>query len=228
MDPHIVVRGSGQSRAMPDRAILRLVVDGEGRTRADAYDEAARRAAAVDEGLTRYAQACATFCLGLDPEDLDRTITAPLVVHPKTRWHKGETQRTGWTASRTSSVEVVAFDRLGDLLAELAADGSTVNGPSWQLDPANAAHTEARRLAAEDARRRAEVYAAALGVRLTDVAWVAEPELRGPGPQPFHLPAPALAMRAGGAPQEVIEVAPEELLVDAQVDVGFSFAPIID
>lgn len=216
MDPHIVVRGSGQSRAMPDRAILRLVVDGEGRTRADAYDEAARRAAAVDEVLTRYA------------EDLDRTITAALVVHPKTRWHKGETQRTGWTASRTSSVEVVAFDRLGDLLAELAADGSTVNGPSWQLDPANAAHTEARRLAAEDARRRAEVYAAALGVRLTDVAWVAEPELRGPGPQPFHLPAPALAMRAGGAPQEVIEVAPEELLVDAQVDVGFSFAPIID
>lgn len=215
MDPHIVVRGSGRSRAMPDRAVVRVVVDAEGRSRTDAYDLAATRAAAVDGVLARHA------------DDLDRTITAALVVHPKTRWHKGETVRTGWTASRTTSVEVAEFTRLGDLIAELTTDGSSISGPSWQLDPANPVHTEARRLAAEDARRRADVYAAALGLRITGVAWVAEPELRGPGPQPFRMAMAAAPMAAGGGPEEVIEVAPDEMLVEAEVDVGFDFEPLL-
>jgi uncharacterized protein YggE len=41
-------------------------------------------------------------------------------------------------------------------------------------------HRDARR-AAEDARRRAEDYAGALGLSLAEVAWVVEPGLRGPG-----------------------------------------------
>ncbi len=201
---------------MPDRAVVRVVVDGEGRSRSEAYDLAATRAAAVDEVLGRYA------------DDLDRTITAALVVQPTTRWHKGESVRTGWAASRTTSVEVADFTRLGDLIAELSTDGSSISGPSWQLDPANSAHTDARRLAAEDARRRADVYAAALGLRIRGVAWVAEPELRGPAPQPFLMARATAPMSGGGAPEQVIDVAPDEMLVEAEVDVGFDFEPVID
>ena len=213
---HIVVRGSGRARAMPDRAVLHVVVEGEGPTRADAYDLAARRAAAVDDAVTAFA------------DDLDRTITAALVVHPKTRWHEGESRRTGWAASRTSSIEVVVFDRLGDLIAALAEEGTSLSGPDWQLDPTNAAYADARRLAAEDARRRADVYAAALGLRVTAVARVAEPDLRGPSHQPMHLGATAMVARAGGPADEVIEVAPAEVLVEAEVDVGFAFASATD
>jgi uncharacterized protein YggE len=198
---------------VPDRAVVGVVVEGEGRSRAEAYDLAAARAAAVDEVLARHAGG------------VDRAVTTAVVVQPTTRWHKGESVRTGWTASRTTSVEVVDLSQLGDIVAELATDGSTISGPTWQLDPTNPVHTDARRLAAEDARRRADGYAAALGLRVTGVAWVAEPELRSPAPQPFRM-AMAAPMAADAGPEAVIAIVPDEMLVEAEVDVGFDFEPI--
>ena len=156
---------------MPDRALVRVTIEADGAARDDAYREAARLAGQVDAALAHRQAA------------VDRTITTSLVVHPKTRWKKGESVRTGWRASRTSVVEVVDFSVLGDLLAELAAAGAAVDGPTWQLDPTNPVHHEVRRLAAADARTRADAYAAALGLRVTGVAWVAEPGLRQPGGQ---------------------------------------------
>ncbi|HEX8804310.1 MAG TPA: hypothetical protein VF743_08955, partial [Acidimicrobiales bacterium] len=61
------------------------------------------------------------------------------------------------------------------------------------------------------------------------VAWVAEPGLRptSAGPQAregaAHMAMAAVAR--GEMPEEVIEVEPEEVVVDAAVDVGFAVAP---
>jgi len=210
----IVVRGTGQARALPDRALVRVEVEADGAARDDAYQEAARLAGEVDATLERRRTA------------LDRTTTTSLVVHPKTRWKKGESVRTGWRAARTSAVEVVDFSVLGDLLAELAAAGAAVDGPTWQLDPTNPVHHEVRRLAAADARTRADAYAAALGLRVTGVAWVAEPGLRpGPADSAGFAPMMARAAFAGGPEEpEVIDVTPDEMTVDASVDVAFTFA----
>ncbi|MEA2974235.1 MAG: uncharacterized protein QOG82_2693 [Actinomycetota bacterium] len=208
------MRGGGQARAMPDRALVRVEVEADGAARDDAYREAARLAGQVDAALA------------LRQSAVDRTITTSLVVHPKTRWRKGESVRTGWRAGRTSVVEVVDFAVLGDLLAELAVAGAAVDGPTWQLDPTNPVHQEVRRLAAIDARTRADAYAAALGLRVTGVAWVAEPGLRqGPADNVGFAPMMARAAFAG-APEEpeVIDVTPDEMTVDASVDVAFTFA----
>jgi uncharacterized protein YggE len=89
VEAEIVVRGEGQARAMPDRAVIRIAVDGEASQRDEAYAAAARRAAEVDRVLGDYADA------------IERSITAGVVVQPKTRWRKGETTRTGWIAART-------------------------------------------------------------------------------------------------------------------------------
>jgi uncharacterized protein YggE len=213
----IVVRGTASARVLPDRAVLQVAVDGEAGSREDAYRQAAALAGRVDEVLrTREAS-------------LDRVTTAALLVQPRTRWRKGETVRTGWRASRTTVLEVVELAILGDLTVELAAAGGAITGPTWRLDPANAVYAEVRGLAAEDARERARAYAAALDLRVVGVAWVAEPGLRVgnqyPQPAGFGAMAPAAARRSAAVDEEVIEVAVDELNVDASVEVAFEFAP---
>ena len=83
-----------------------------------------------------------------------------------------------------------------------------------------------RGLAAADARRRADAYAAALGLRVTGIAWVAEPGLRRPVRQRrLHAHGRHEVASAGRAGEpEVIDVTPDEITVDAAVDVAFTFA----
>ncbi|HEX8803162.1 MAG TPA: SIMPL domain-containing protein, partial [Acidimicrobiales bacterium] len=144
MDPEILVRGTGQARVLPDRALVRVTVDGEGGSREEAYRQAEGLAAQVDRVVAAHAGA------------VDRTVTTALSVQPKTRWRRGESVRTGWRASRTTSLDVTDFARLGDLFADLVGAGGAVAGPYWQVDPDNAVYDEARRRAGADARRRAD------------------------------------------------------------------------
>ena len=197
---------------MPDRATVQVMVDGDGSNRDDAYAAAARLAKTVDEVLEA------------NSHTIERVTTTALVVQPRTRWRKGETIRTGWRAYRSSTVEITGIDSVGAVLASLAAAGAAVSGLRWELDGSNPANDEARRRAGQDARRRAELYADALGVQLGRVAWAAEPGLRVPrdhfaGPVAF---AAAASPRPGGAmAEETIEVNPEELTVRAAIEVGF-------
>lgn len=217
MESEIVVKGSAVVRVLPDRAVLRVDVDGDGQSRDEAYRQAEPQAARVDAVVERHRAA------------LDRVATAALTVHPKTRWKRGESIRTGWRAARTTVLEVTDFAVLGDLFAELAAAGAAVTGPSWSLDPDNPAHAEARRLAAADARVRADAYGAALGLRVTAVAWVAEPGLRigdraGGGEPDMQMMAMAAPMSRSAPIEDVIEVTPDEVTVSARVEVGFAFS----
>ena len=213
MDTEIVVKGSATLRVMPDRAVLRVEVDGEGQSRDEAYRQAAPLATAVDGVVERHRPAVA------------QAVTASLTVHPRSRWKRGQSVRTGWRASRTTILEVTEFAALGDLLAELATAGGAVDGPDWVLDPDNPVHVEARRQAAADARARADAYADALGLRVTGLAWLAEPGLRqGGGPDYPVAPAAAGArLMAAGEVEEVIDVTPAEMPVRASVEAGFSY-----
>ena len=189
MEAQIVVQGRGEVTAVPDRAEIRAVVDVTAVERQDAYDDAARVSAAIDGVLAAHTAAIA------------RSTTTAMVVRPTTRWDDGEAVRTGWQAIRTTGIEVSDFDELTAVVGELVATGAGVSGPDWHLDPANAAHNEARRLAAEDARRRADDYAAALGLTIRAVAWVAEPGLRkveGGGAVHARVEAPLRRHRHGG------------------------------
>jgi uncharacterized protein YggE len=94
METEIVVCATAQGRTLPDRAVLQVTVEGDGASREDAYGQAHGPAAALDAVLAARTGA------------LDRVTTAALLVHPRTRWRKGENVRTGWRASRSRAVEV--------------------------------------------------------------------------------------------------------------------------
>jgi uncharacterized protein YggE len=217
MEREIVVRGTGEARALPDQASLRVEVTADHKAQEEAHDARTKLAAAVDEVLDRHADAIA------------RTTIASLVVQPRTRWHRGEDIRSGWRASRTSFVDVVMLDALGEIMAALVDAGAAVQGPQWSMAPTNPAYDQARAAAADDARRRAQSYAAALGLSVGPVAWVAEPGLRRPpgGPVPVEAGiAPMAAAAVGATDAEPERVTPAELTVRLDVEVGFTILDV--
>jgi uncharacterized protein len=213
MEREIVVRGTGEARALPDQASLRVEVTADHKTQEEAHDARTKLAASVDEVLSRHADAIA------------RTTIASLLVQPRTRWHRGEDIRSGWRASRTSFVDVVTLDALGEIMAGLVDAGAAVQGPQWSMAPTNPAYDQARAAAAEDARRRAQSYATALGLSVGPVAWVAEPGLRRDPGSPVPLEAGVVPMAAAVVPAgdtEPERVNPAELTVRMDVEVGFT------
>jgi uncharacterized protein len=213
VERELIVRGVGEVRAMPDVASVRVGVDGEGQWRDDAYQAASATAAAVDAVLSDYAVA------------IDRVTTAALSVQPKTRWRKGETQRTGWRALRLSVVEISDTSRVGELLSALAAAGANISGLSWSVAPANESYALARQQAGADARARAEQYAQALGVGLGPVAWAAEPGLRSTGHVDWMSAAPGARALSAGAAEEPINVTPEEITIQVALEVSYQLRP---
>ena len=197
---------------MPDRASVRVAVDGEGPSREEAYQAASATAAAVDGVLADFEAA------------IDRVTTAALAVQPKTRWRKGEAHRTGWQALRVSVVEITDTARVGELLNALAGAGAGISGLSWAVAPANESFALARQRAGEDARARAEQYARALNISLGPVVWAAEPGLRiadRPGWGATATLAEFGHAAAGGAADESINVNPEEVTIQAALEVGY-------
>lgn len=198
---------------MPDLASVRVGVDGQAQSREEAYQIAAATAGTVDGVLRDFETA------------IDRVTTAALAVQPKTRWRKGETQRTGWQALRLSVVEIKDTSRVGELLNALAGAGASINGLSWMVAPANESFALARHRAGEDARARAEQYARALGIQLGPVAWASEPGLRSSSHTDWmSAAAPGGALGAGAA-EEAINVTPEEVTIDAVLEVAYSLPP---
>ena len=216
MATEILVRGEGEARALPDRAILRVSIEGEGSSQDDAYKKAAREARDVDAVLERYSAA------------IERKTTTRLVVLPKTRWKKGESIKTGWIASRTTTVEAVDLSQLGAMIADLAnAGAASIQGPTWELDSRNQVHEKARHAAVLDARKRAEAYVAALGLKVQRIAWLSEPGLRiGRESGEMSLGGGrVMALSRGAAGAEPIEVSPEEITVRAVVEMAVEAEP---
>jgi uncharacterized protein len=213
VDRELIVRGVGDVRTMPDLAMVRVGIDGQGLSREEAYQTASTAAAAVDRVLADFETA------------IDRVTTAALAVQPKTRWRKGETQRTGWQASRISVVEIKDTARVGELLNALAGAGASISGLSWMVAPANESFALARQRAGEDAQARAQQYAQALGIKLGPVAWAAEPGLRGTSHTDWRPPTPGGHELRGGAAEEAIDVTPEEVTIRAALEVAYRLPP---
>lgn len=217
MEREIVVCGTGEARALPDLASLRVETTADHKSREGAYEARAKLSARVDVVFAQHRNA------------IGRTTVASLWLQPRTRWHRGEDVRTGWRASRTSFVEVVVLDALGEIMAGVVEAGGTVQGPQWGMAPTNPAYDQARRAAADDARNRAQSYAQALDLELGPVAWVAEPGMRTVPAEPLmRTAAPLGATRlaaAGGFGVEAAEpsedLTPSEMTVEAAVEVGF-------
>jgi uncharacterized protein len=200
----VTVRGTGIAAGTPDEAALTLGVEPVRPTAADALADVAAR---TEELLS----ACRE--LGVAPGAIT-TAGVAVAEHGETD-SEGRWQHRGYRASNRVTVRVGEPELVGRLLtAAVDRVGTSVEGPAWRLLPENPAHAEAARLAALDARRRAEAYAAVLGARIGAIASVRDAGIRPPEPRPAMR---AMAMEATALPVEA-----GEQLVTVVVEVEFT------
>jgi uncharacterized protein len=159
----IVTEGSGWHEQPGDRAELDVTFSAVARTRADAVRDLGRRMTGATQALELP---------GLEVRH--RRVW----VHNEWRGNRV----VGCRAGEYLALLVVDVTALEPLLSALiGAEPTDLQGPRWVLADPTAARLEAQKRAVDDARRRAEGYAAALGGalgplrRLSEVAEHAVP-----------------------------------------------------
>lgn len=141
--------------------------------------------------------------------------TSNVSVQPRYNYDNNQPpQLIGYDVSNTVMVRVRDIGALGSLLDKLVAAGSNqINGITFEIAQPQAAIDEARKLAAEDATRKAKVYADALGLKLGSVISVSE----GAGYEPPVPIVRAKAMMADAAVSVPVAAGEQTLAADVNV-----------
>jgi uncharacterized protein YggE len=198
-DRLVTVTGEATVAVAPDMALIRVGVTSAGKTAREASDVNARQMTAVlaaikDAGIG--ARDIQTSRLSLQPQyDPNRSGTARLL---------------GFQATNQITVNIRDIDKLAGIIDQaIAAGANEMSGLEFVVSEQSKLLDQARDDAIADARRKAERYAKAAGVKLGAVTSISE---EGSTPQPRLIQA----MRAGAAP-----VAPGEQTLRAVVTVSY-------
>jgi uncharacterized protein YggE len=129
----------------------------------------------------------------------------------------------GYRATQQTTAGLAEPSQFGDIVTPDVGEASArIEGPWWRVLPENPGWTDACRLAAEDASRRAGAYADTLGLRLGSIVEVAESMTRPHGGEMLGKMPPDRAMAAAGFETEL---SPGWQVVTATVDVTFDVLP---
>ncbi|ANP48095.1 SIMPL domain-containing protein [Candidatus Viadribacter manganicus] len=200
------VSADGTSEARPDLATINLGVTTEAQTAAAALADNARRMTALVAALRRA---------GVAERDIQ---TSNVSVYPQQQYVEGQQPRiTGYQANNSVTAKVRNIDNTGRVIdAAVAAGGNAINGVSFSRADPDAQLDIARRGAIAEARRRAELYANALGMRVQRI--VAVQEGGGYAP-PMPVAVERFAMRDAAAAST--PVSPGEIETRVSVSVTF-------
>jgi uncharacterized protein YggE len=205
----ITVSGLGEVTAVPDMAHVTLGAQSEAATADEALSATSVAVAAALEVLTGA---------GIEERDIQ---TSGISLSPRMVWPSdgtGSPRIDGYVASNQLTVRVRDLTKLGDVLDAVVKSGANMlGGVSFTLSEPRATEDAARRAAVEDARARAELFAAAAGVTLGDVQQISEDSFA----QPMARMMAAEASMADASPPPV---APGELTVSARVQMVYAIA----
>jgi len=201
----LTVSAEGLSEGRPDMATINLGVTTEGQTAQAALAENARRMQALTQALRRA---------GIAERDIQ---TSNVSVYPQQQYVEGQQPRiTGYQANNTVTAKVRNIDNTGRVIdAAVGAGGNTVNGVYFSYQDPDRQLDAARRDAIAEARRRAELYANALGMQVARV--IAVQEGGGYGP-PVPMP---VAVRMEAAQDASTPIAPGQIETRVNVSVTF-------
>lgn len=199
------VSAEGRVEAAPDMATISLGVTTDGATAQAALQANAQRMNALSQSLRRA---------GIAERDIQ---TSNVSVNPQYAYVENRPPRvTGYQANNQVTVRVRNLDRLGSVIDNaVAAGGNTVNGVSFSHADPDAQLDAARREAAQNARRRADLYAQAFGMRVHRIIAVSESGGYAP-PIPMTVYARMETDAAAPTP-----VAPGEISTSVNVSVTF-------
>lgn len=166
------VAAEGKSTRTPDLAVFNAGVTTQAATAGAALTENAQRMTSVIASLRKA---------GIAERDIQTSNLSvnPVYGQPK-RMADGSMEQQdpiiiGYQATNQVSVRQRKLDSYGKVIDTLVANGANqVNGPSFQVDNADAAMDEARLEAMKKARARADLYAKAAGLRVVRILTISE------------------------------------------------------
>jgi uncharacterized protein len=202
----IVVTGQGSVRAAPNYALI----EGGVTVRAKTAQEAA---AANAKLMTAVAAALRDAGIAQADMQTSRYSIQPVYAPPQ---QNAEPKLTGFSASNQISAKVSDIGRVGEIVDRLIGAGATdIGGVQFLHADISKTLDSARQAAMADARRKAQVYAEAAGIRLGSVVWITE--------EPGYAPPYPMAMARVAAAAPTPIAAGEDTL-RAQITVGFDIA----
>jgi uncharacterized protein len=202
----VVVTGEGRVTVAPDYAQIASGVTSRGKTVKEASDANSKTMAAVIKALVDA---------GVAQNDIQtsRFSVQPVYVPQEPRT---EPKLAGYSVSNQVRAKIRQIDKLGEILDRLITAGATdVGNVEFLVSDPSKALDQAREAAIADARRKAEVYARAAGIRLGQVEWITEQSGFGPVP---------LRGQGGAARAAAVPIATGEDTLEATVTVGFTIA----
>lgn len=183
----INVSGTGEVFAIPDTASFTFTVMEEGKTAGDAQEKATKKMNAILDAVKE---------MGIEEKD---TKTVGYYSNPKYEYSSsvcpvsregvvaycppGKQVLTGYEVSQSILIKIRKTDQAGDVLTKVGTLGaSNISGLSFVTDDMDAVQAEARKLAIEDAKEKAEILAKSLGVKIVKMVSFNE---SGGYPQPY-------------------------------------------
>lgn len=196
--PGIVTVGDATVKIKPDIAILSVGATAQAATAAEAQQQVAKR---VGQMLS------VAKALGIADGD---TKNAGYAISPQYAYDKGQAPRiTGYQATQTLTLTLRRTEEAGRALDQLVqGDGATSASVTFALEDPKAAQGQARKLAVDDARSKADAMATQAGVRLGGVISISD---QSPLPVPMYekryamaQPAPAADTRIPAGDLEIV------------------------
>lgn len=210
----LTVQGEGKTAKKPDLAVFNAGVATAGKTAGEALSANSAQMARVVAALKRAGIAerdIQTSNIGLNPVYAQQQPRLAGSIEPE------EARIIGYQANNQVTVRQRKLAEFGKVIDALVAAGANqVNGPSFEVDDADAALDGARVDALKKARARAELYAGAAGLKIVRVVSISESGGYVPrGPVMYRMDAAAAAppIMAG------------EVALQANVTVQYELAP---
>jgi uncharacterized protein YggE len=195
----IAMTGHGEITAAPDTAFVTSGVTSQGTTAKEALDANNADMAKLIETLK---------AAGITSADIQTSgfSVNPNYVYSDARDANGyqlPPKIVGYTVSNNVTVHVRDLAGLGAVLDQAVTVGAnTISGVSFAVDDPTDLYDQARRLAFEDAVRKATLYAEAAGVELGALSLISEQSGYNPPPQPYLMKAQAASMDRAIVPIE--------------------------
>ena len=205
----VIVTGEGDVAVAPDHAQITSGVTTRAKSVREATDTNSKVMAAVTAALLEF---------GIEQKDIQtlRFSIQPVYAPQEPRT---EPKLSGYSVSNQVRVKIRQIGKIGEILDRLIAAGATdlgsiaflVSNPSKALD-------QAREVAIADARRKAEVYTHASGLRLGQAKWIIEDT-------GVALPVPMRAQGGSASMAAPLPIATGEDMLRVKITVGFEIAP---
>lgn len=202
--PTVTVRGDGLVRAEPDEAVLWITLTALEERPGEALADVSARTTALVALLDEIGVAAG-----------DRSTTGIAVGEEFDHRQDGRVS-LGHRAASGVSVRLADPELIGRLISRATQDlDARIGGPRWLISLDNPVRLDAARLAAADARRKAEAYAEGVGAKVGPLIRLSEPG--------EHMRAHAVALHSRGAPaHDTIPVEPGEHEIAASIQATFA------